>query len=224
MLWCVTMSPQSLPRLLLIDRDPGRVAALSAAFNGVQRVETKVCDVRTVPRDGATFVSPSNSLGFMDGGIDDVYSRKMFPGVQLRLQERIASVGMRTLLGRPYLPVGSAIVLPCGGSTFLVAAPTMFLPHNVSSTRNAYRAMMAVFCALQKAGLLSEERRIVCPALCCGFGMMPEQEAAKQMAEAYSDFCAGRNIPTERLGDDVFLGPQCDFEQPRNFDNREIHQ
>src|SRR5689334_15250017 len=57
------------------------------------------------------FVSPANSLGFMDGGIDLAYSRIMFPGIELKVKNRINELGKVNLLGRKYLPIGSAIII-----------------------------------------------------------------------------------------------------------------
>lgn len=82
-------------------------AALKSAGVGV----TTRQEVRSVPVEGAAFVSPSNSLLWMDGGIDAVYS-DMFPGVQRALQSRVQEHAPRTAGGRWYLPVGCALLLP----------------------------------------------------------------------------------------------------------------
>ena len=57
-------------------------------------------DGKDVPRVGAAFVSPANALGFMDGGVDWVLSRLMFPGVEGPLRARIRELGGVTRLGR----------------------------------------------------------------------------------------------------------------------------
>jgi O-acetyl-ADP-ribose deacetylase (regulator of RNase III) len=171
------------------------------------------------------YVSPANSLGFMDGGIDAAYM-EMFPGIQAKVQNKIRELGHLTTLGRPYLSIGSAIVVPVdrdrGSSTMLVSAPTMFLPHDVSMTRNAYDAMMATLIAYQQNGA----DLLVTTGLCCGYGRMPGDVAARQMREAFDDFNAGR-IPQliERLNDPSFVITQNrDYEQPCNYDNREIQE
>jgi O-acetyl-ADP-ribose deacetylase (regulator of RNase III) len=42
----------------------------------------------------SAFVSPANSIGFMDGGIDYVYSRDMFVGVEKAVKGKIREIGL----------------------------------------------------------------------------------------------------------------------------------
>jgi O-acetyl-ADP-ribose deacetylase (regulator of RNase III) len=189
-------------------------------------VEVSQCDVRSVPRDGTVYVSPANSLGFMDGGIDAVYT-EMFPGVQRAVQRRIRELGHRTALGRYYLSVGSALLVPCQGPSALITAPTMFLPHDVSGTRNAYYALVAALSLFLKHARLTREpwKTLVCPAMCCGYGKMSHNEAADQMCDALLDVLVKGNVPEElshALYPQWFLTHDRDDEQPINFDNREI--
>ncbi len=181
--------------------------------------ETVCGDIQTVPRENTTFVSPANCLGFMDGGIDLVYSRKMFPGCEERIRQTIGEIGFHTLLGRPYLPIGSSFGIPVGETTNLICAPTMFLPHDVSETRNAYHSCLAALLCWKKMGGFTT---LVFTSHCCGYGKMNEEESARQMREAYDDFLKN-NIPidtSQRF--DVVLLPLVNDEQPNNYDNREI--
>ena len=157
------------------------------------RVDIEICahegDVTLLPTKRSAFVSPANSLGFMDGGIDYVYSRVMFCGCERELKQRIRALGKRSKLDRFYLSIGSAIAVPgdAARDSFLISAPTMFLPHDVSRTRNAYHAfhaaLMAYACFAEKDGI----HTLVCPALCCGVGKMSEHESAHQIATAFTD-------------------------------------
>jgi O-acetyl-ADP-ribose deacetylase (regulator of RNase III) len=205
-------------------------------------VRFRATDVQRLAREPAAgahlvFVSPANGMGFMDGGIDAVYC-EMFPGVQRRVRWRIAATGRVTLLGRPYQSVGGALLVPGNdsgndsgsdsGSVWLASAPTMFLPHGVSRTRNAYHAMMAALCVVRKRFGGDAAVELVCPPLCCGWGKMAPEEAAAQVATALADFAAGR-VPQDAAPPaeaDRFAPAdwrERDAEQPRNFDNREIH-
>ena len=176
-------------------------------------------DVQMIPKERTAFVSPANCLGFMDGGIDYVYSRKMFPGCERLVKQKIQSVGIQTLLGRPYFPIGSAFCVPVGDTTGLICAPTMFLPHDVSKTQNAYLSFLAALLVFQKVG---SYETLVVTSHCCGYGMMPEVESATQMRKAYDDFLSGKH-PDDRSADPtVVLTPFHNEEQPDNFDNREI--
>jgi O-acetyl-ADP-ribose deacetylase (regulator of RNase III) len=176
-------------------------------------------DVQTIPHEKTAFVSPANCLGFMDGGIDSVYSRTMFPGCEQQVKQKIRDLGHTTLLGRPYLPIGSAFVVPVGETTGLICAPTMFLPHDVSKTRNAYLSCLAALLVFQKVGLYET---LVLTSHCCGYGKMSEQESARQMRKAYDDFRKGHYPVDSCPGPSVVLLPLCNEEQPDNFDNREI--
>ena len=208
-----------------VSTHPPTVRALAEAFSsgGHNDVLTfTVGDVRDLPiAPGTMFMSPANSIGFMDGGIDAAYMA-MFPGVQTAVQSQIRSLGKTTALGRHYLPVGSAVVVPVGFGCTLVSAPTMFLPHDVSGTRNAYHAMMAALMAFAKQG----GERLVATGLCCGYGKMDPVVSAGQIREAYDDFLRGYTPPElERMDDPSFVVTQDrDDEQPANYDNREIHE
>lgn len=213
------------PNLLFVTLNLEVLDALRTRFHDVvesnQFLSCRVEEL-VIPEscDKVMFVSPANGIGFMDGGIDAAYMQ-LFPGIERKVKTKIHELGKLSNLGRPYLSVGSAIVVSVGQSTMLVSAPTMFLPHNVSMTRNAYHAMMASLIAYRSNGA----DLLVTTGLCCGYGKMPGDIAARQMREAFDDFNAGR-IPQliERSDDPSFVITQNrDMEQPRNFDNREIH-
>lgn len=141
---------------------------------------------RCVP--GTAFVSPANSLGFMDGGIDYVYSRIMFPGVEKRVKKAIAArPGVcKSLLGRPWLPIGEALVVNADDAEkyLLIAAPTMLMPHDVRFTQNAYYATYAA----ARAALADERvKHLVLPGMATGIGCIPAPAAAEQMARALRD-------------------------------------
>jgi O-acetyl-ADP-ribose deacetylase (regulator of RNase III) len=189
-------------------------------------IEYHVGDVREYPIENTAFVSPANSLGFMDGGIDAAYML-MFDCVQANVRYKIRLLDMQTNLGRPYLPIGSALYVNVGETTILISAPTMFLPHNVADTNNAYHAFMAALCmyekALEKCPYLTT---MVCPAMCTGYGEMDPTKAVEQMRKALVDFLEGRRPEQVRFQDTewCYITPLHDNEQPRIFDNREIQE
>jgi O-acetyl-ADP-ribose deacetylase (regulator of RNase III) len=205
-------------RLRLISQNAEFVSLAAEAFG--DRAVCEVADVRQLSRDGVAFVSPANSLGFMDGGIDAAYSA-IFPGIQRKVQDAIRKLGNQTALGRYYLPVGSALWVPVGERTALISAPTMFLPHDVSTTRNGFWAMMAIL--MISCQMPSWVTELVIPSLCCGWGRMPAATAVAQMLEALDDFQAGRlPLPIANKGTTYLLLPSRDDEQPENYDTREI--
>lgn len=193
--------------------------------------QTVVCgDIQTIKRGRTLFVSPANCLGFMDGGIDKIYSLKMFKGCQQLIQQKIKEIGLRTCLGRYYLPIGSALIVSVDTlrSTGLVCAPTMFLPHDVSMTRNAYHSFLAALLAWRKKATIYDT--LVVTSHCCGYGKMNEKVSAQQMRDAFDEFCALKSyshphdLDPPSFKHEVVLMPSVNDEQPSNYDNREIKE
>lgn len=171
-------------------------------------------DVRDVPLlPGTAYVSPANSLGFMDGGIDYVYSRIMFPGLEADVKRAIADHGGNTSkLGRPFLPIGRALVVPVTPpGVYMVVAPTMLMPHDVRGTHNAYHATYAALKAACDHGNIT---RLIIPGMCTGCGMMGAAEAVGQMKRAHDDFLAGRPP--------AWTPEQIVAEQPPWYENTEF--
>jgi O-acetyl-ADP-ribose deacetylase (regulator of RNase III) len=135
---------------------------------------------------GATdaVVSPANSFGYMDGGIDLAYRNFFGMGIQHRVRGKIRS----DYFGE--LPVGQAFVIETdhGQIPFLVVAPTMRVPDRIGDTVNVYLAFRAALLAViyhNQSG-----RRPIgtvrVPAMGTGVGRMPIDRAARQMHAAYA--------------------------------------
>jgi O-acetyl-ADP-ribose deacetylase (regulator of RNase III) len=187
-----------VPDLEIHLRDLG--AALTAAwekeFAGVPGVTVSQGDIFSTrpgalpggaPSDVAAdaIVSPANSFGFMDGGIDAVYTRQFGFGLERRLQE---------LLAAEYggeLPVGCAVIVETGSADipWCISAPTMRVPEAVPDTANAYlafRAALRAVLAHNDAGR-PPIRRILCPGLATTTGRMPVGRCAAQMRAAWDN-------------------------------------
>ncbi|NBV20632.1 MAG: AraC family transcriptional regulator [Proteobacteria bacterium] len=166
-------------RLRLVDHDGELVAAWTKAFRQFPEVTIRQSDLLAVAANSV--VSPANSYGFMDGGIDACY-REFFGGeIERKVQEAIA----RRAEG--CLPVGASLVVCTGHQRvpFLIVAPTMVMPEMVEP-RSCYRAMRAV---LRVAGANAEVgSEVFCPGLATGVGMVSAGDAATMMAEAYGDW------------------------------------
>ena len=89
------------------------------------------------------YISPANSLCFMDGGLDKTLSRKIFSNIEKEIKEELKKINKKNLLGRYYLPIGSSIIIEREDDKLLCVSPTMLLPQNVSETNNAYYCTMA---------------------------------------------------------------------------------
>jgi O-acetyl-ADP-ribose deacetylase (regulator of RNase III) len=166
----------------LRDRNAEVVAAWREAFAGARNVEVSEGDIFAGPTADA-IVSPANSFGYMDGGIDAVYAERFGPEAceRLRVLLRAAWDGE--------LPVGCAAIVETGDDAFpfLVSAPTMRVPMNVSDTVNAYLAFRAALIAVREAnrrrpGMI---RSIMCPGMCTYFGHMSPEKSARQMRFAH---------------------------------------
>ena len=172
----------------LRDRGTDLPAAWERHFTGVPRVVPAVGDIFGAPVDAV--VSPANSFGFMNGGIDRVYSERFGWHVQDRLREVIA----RDWDGE--LPIGLALVVETGATDvpYLVAAPTLRAPVSVAQTVNAYLSFRAVLRAVQRvnAGRQGAIRAVACPGMGTGTGEMPAGVCAKQMRAAWDEVEGGQ--------------------------------
>ncbi len=90
------------------------------------------------------YVSPANSLCFMDGGIDLSLSRIVFSGIEKNVRSMVQKMNITTKLGRPYLPIGSSLIIDYDNQRSLIVSPTMLLPQDVSKTQNAYYTTIAI--------------------------------------------------------------------------------
>jgi len=162
-------------------------------------LKTFTGDIRQLSEyKNAAFVSPANSFGWMDGGIDAVYM-EMFPDVQKTVQAKIKEIGLHTVYYRYYLYIGSALLVDVKQTRYLISAPTMWMPLDVSKTRNAYWAMRATLLVLDKANTKLENKitTLICPGLCTGVGHMAPRTSAKQILEAIRDHQYGKKIPDQ---------------------------
>jgi len=166
-------------KLILRDRNPEMAEAWENQFRGVPDVEIGCGDIFDVKADA--LVSPSNSAGFMNGGIDLAYSKRFGWGLQAKLQEHLRK------FHDGELPVGEATVIPISDKLksddyqFLISAPTMRVPMDINGTVNAYLAFRAILRLSKSCGFNS----ILCPGLGTAVGRMPYHIAAFQMREAY---------------------------------------
>ena len=171
------------------------------------------------------YVSPANSLCFMDGGIDYALSRQVFPGIEQLVKSQVRAIGRQTLLGRHYLPIGSSLIIDdpnpdnSAQKKSLVVAPTMLLPQAVPDTRNAYYATMAVlYNILVNRGENLDEIDILFTSFCCGYGKMSEQESLRQILDGIRDYMTYQ--PTWTAKNIVLAEPNL-AEQPKYYQNTE---
>lgn len=135
------------------------------------------------------YISPSNSLCFMDAGINKIYT-EMFPNIERDVVSKISKLGYLTSLGRYYLPIGKAIATECesytqGHRNFIITSPCMLLPQNVSGTENAFYCMTAVLQLLQKYKQhVQRDDELIVPDICVNYGGMSCEQSFQQIIKA----------------------------------------
>lgn len=170
-------------QLILGDKSPEMIDAWQRHFAGVSTVTTRGGNLLLASADA--LVSPANSFGFMDGGIDwaisDLMEWKIHPIVQTMIAEKYDGE----------IPVGMAEVVPTGFPKFpyLVCVPTMRVPHDVSRTVNAFLATRAALLAVLRYNAAHNNpiTSIAFPGMATGYGKMPSDRCAKQMRAAYDE-------------------------------------
>jgi O-acetyl-ADP-ribose deacetylase (regulator of RNase III) len=138
-------------------------------------------------------VSPANSFGFMDGGIDAAYLWHFGHDLQTRVRRQIFEYHHGELV------VGESDVIETGNESipFLIVAPTMRVPMVLPETVNPYLAMRAVLTLVKYKSFLSgtykgqaiSERieTVALPGLGTGVGRVAFNTCAHQVRQAIDD-------------------------------------
>ena len=170
-------------RISLCDINEGMVRAWMEFFGDVPAVEIVQDDIFKLRCDA--IVSPANSFGDMDGGLDKLIDDFFNGTAQKKVKQAIAE----QFYGE--LPVGVAIVVEMNDRRFpfLISAPTMRVPYDISDTINTYRAMRGLLVALLRYNSSHSKpiRSVVVPGLGTGVGRMSYRESAQQMRVAYNN-------------------------------------
>jgi O-acetyl-ADP-ribose deacetylase (regulator of RNase III) len=156
-------------------------------FHDVAGVEILEGDLLNL--DCNALVSPSNSFGYMDGGIEKQIDQ-FYEGAA---QKAVLAMIAEKFYGE--LAVGSATIVEMTTRRFpfLVISPTMRVPGDIRGTINAYLALRAALIAVLDHNA-SNPRRIgglAVPGLGTGVGGMSPGESARQMRAAYDMIVGG---------------------------------
>ncbi len=143
-------------------------------------------------------VSPANSFGFMDGGLDARYL-DYFPGdIQMRVRRQIYDHHAGELL------VGAADIVETGDAhiPFLIVAPTMRVPMVLKDSINPYLAACAIFLLVRYGVFKSDPfegqrvadviQVIAIPGLGTGVGRIAADICARQVRAAIDDIILGK--------------------------------
>lgn len=126
-------------------------------------------------------VSPANSFGLMDGGMDQLIIDYFGKDLEARVQQHIID----NFMGEQ--PVGTSFTIETNHNIipYLAHTPTMRLPRDISRTMNVFFAMKAMLNVIEKNDNI---KTIAVPALGAGTGNVPPSEVARQMEKAYEHF------------------------------------
>lgn len=123
-------------------------------------------------------VSPANSFGFMDGGVDAAYTGFFGLGVQEELRLRIGRTNIGELL------VGEAMLVPTEHAKirWVIAAPTMRIPEALPS--NTVNPFLAARAALLVASREITINTVAMPGLGTLTGHVSPANCARQVRAA----------------------------------------
>lgn len=168
-------------------------------------------------KQDSIFVSPSNSLARMEGGIDRIMSREIFPTIDYRFIKLINKLGIinnNPGLFKNYciLPVGSSLFIEvpyeCTSSFPIIdkincgvmISPTMFISSNVNHTKNAYASLLSSLLLFNRINQYKrntrekEFERIYITGHCCGNGGMDLDKSIEQFYRAFCDFIEKKEV------------------------------
>jgi len=198
-----------LVKVVLVDINPKMIAAWRATFE--ENPEVEIVQGSMLAQPVSAWVTPTNSRGSMDGGLDAIIKKHFGQLIETRVQQEIA----RLYAG--VMPVGHATFVPTGQiqPKYLISTPTMAgSSEDISATMNVALACAAAFqavhmCNAQDAGGI---RSVALPGLGANTGKVPVEICADLMWTGYNlfrereftSFAELRQVLEAELGD---LGP-----------------
>ncbi|MFC5007756.1 macro domain-containing protein [Dactylosporangium cerinum] len=178
-------APNPQLKVILSDINAKVVQAWRSAFadtGEVEIVKGSILDQRV-----DAWVSPTNSQGQMNGGVDAVIKRHLGAGIQLRVQRAIRDGFAGSL------PIGSAVCVPSGAANpkFLISTPTM--TQSVQNVRETLNVALACAAAFQAIHLQNEVEpgsitSVALVGMGAATGKVPPQVCANLMWAGYMLF------------------------------------
>jgi O-acetyl-ADP-ribose deacetylase (regulator of RNase III) len=193
-------------KFVLVDINPKMVSAFRETFE--ENPEIAIVQGSMLEQKVSAWVSPTNSFGNMDGGLDAVIKNHLGGKVQQALKQEIATRYGSTL------PVGHATCVQTGRPVprFLISTPTMVKSsEDISDSLNVALACAAALQAvhMQNAKEPGSITSVALPGLGANTGRVPVEICADLMWTAYhlylrkafTDFKEMRAALEEELGD-----------------------
>lgn len=183
-------------RIFLVDRRPLLVRAWSEVFASFDWIEPIEGDF--FEREADAMLSPANSFGIMDGGLDAAIRAMLGGTIEGEVQAMIVA------RHHGELPVGVADLVSTGHERWpwLVVAPTMRIPQNIAQTLNAYLSFRAALLAVVDHNQRTPGapiRTLLAPGCGTGIGGMDTRRCAAQMRVALDHVRRPPRIPSFAL-------------------------
>jgi O-acetyl-ADP-ribose deacetylase (regulator of RNase III) len=198
-----------LVKVMLVDVNPRMVEAWQTTFE--ENPEVEIVHGSMLAMQASAWVSPTNSRGSMDGGLDAILKKHFGQNIETRLQQEIGRVHSG------FLPVGHAVCVPTEWPMprYLISTPTMHSSsEDISDTLNVALACAAAFQAVhqQNAREPGSIRSVALPGLGANTGKVPVEICADLMWTGYqlfrdrefTSYAEMRTALEDQLGD---LGP-----------------
>lgn len=174
-------------KIKLIDTNLDMCKAWAKYFVNDSNVSIYQGDFFGQPTD--CVVSPANSFGFMDGGLDAAITKRLGKHVQQKLRNQLVEKYNGELL------VGQAEMIETEDKDipYCISAPTMRVPMILGpETVNVYLATRAAFKLLVYYPRI---QTITLSGMGTGVGRVPFDICARQMKQAYDEYLYGTPIP-----------------------------
>ncbi len=180
----------------LIDTNPNMVTAWNNYFGGMENVKIWNSNYFSIETD--ILVSPGNSFGYMDGGIDQLITN-YFKAEGIDIQSKVQSHIKKYYDGE--ILVGQCAAIYTGSKTIplLVVAPTMRIPLLIRDAVDVYLATRSIFNLLKRMeGTHNyKNQRISICGLGTGTGGLNPHICAEKMYQAYNNYYLRNNyFPT----------------------------
>jgi O-acetyl-ADP-ribose deacetylase (regulator of RNase III) len=171
--------------IVLVDINPRMVRAWQHAFE--RNAEVRIVQGSMLNQGVDAWVSPTNSRGTMDGGLDWVIKNHLGARIEKQVKREIS------ILYGGFLPVGHATSVETGWVVpkYVISTPTMFnSSESISGTVNVALACAAALQAVEmvNARTPSAIGSVALPGLGASTGQVPPETCAYLMWIAYELF------------------------------------
>ena len=153
------------------------IDAFAGVFNDKPNFNVLKRNILQFP-EADCIVSPGNSYGMMDGGVD----RTINYNLNYISKSKVKPIIKKYFAGEQ--PVGTCFIVTTDSRHYkhLAHCPTMRCPRNIQGRDNAYIAFRALLCSLRKHPNI---KTVLMTPFCTGAGEMRPMTSAHQMKLAY---------------------------------------